>query len=84
MSITHLIENTTTHMKQLIFKAIACCTILLPLSTHEAKTYGGFKPDDTFTLKLDYRTSIKQVGIVITDPTTDPSRHPEFQGGIQG
>lgn len=68
-------------MKSLLIRSIACCAVLLPLATAQAKTYGGFKPGDTFNLKLDYRTSIKEVGSVVTDKQPIPAGIPKFKVG---
>jgi hypothetical protein len=68
-------------MKNLLLKTIAICAILLPVNQAGAKNYGGFKPGETFTLKLDYRTSVKAVGTLVTDKQPIPAGIPNFKVG---
>ena len=68
-------------MKKLLLQVIAACSLLLTVSQVEAKTFGGFKKNDKFSLKLDYFTSLKEVGTVFTDKQPIPAGVPKFKPG---
>lgn len=61
-------------MKQLLVKAIACAAVLLPLSTVQAKTYGGWEPGKTFKFKVTEKISVK------ADLTNKPVKCPVPNG----
>jgi hypothetical protein len=48
-------------MKNILLPVIACCSVLLPFTKSEAKTYGGFTPGQTFTFTVKEKTCTKQV-----------------------
>lgn len=46
-------------MKQLLVKAIACAALLLPVTTAQAKEYGGWAPGKTFRFTVKAKVSGK-------------------------
>lgn len=67
-------------MKQLLLQTIACCAVLLPFSQVEAKTFGGFAPGKTFTLKVTEKISgqVDLTGKVIKK-TPVPAGIPDYK-----
>jgi hypothetical protein len=70
-------------MKKLLLKTLACAAILLPFSLAQAKTFGSFQPNKTFTLKVESVTGIKQKvgGIPVTTANVVPAGLPKFKVG---
>lgn len=68
-------------MKQLLLQTIACCAVLLPFSQLEAKTYGGFKPGKSFTMKVTEKITAKNVGTKVVKNVPVPAGVPNYQKG---
>lgn len=68
-------------MKQLLLQTIACCAVLLPFSQLEAKSYGGFKPGKTFTMKVTERITAKTVGTKVVKNVPVPTGVPNYKKG---
>lgn len=69
-------------MKHLLLQTIACCAVLLPFSQAEAKTYGGFTPGKTFTMKVKEKVSgkVDMTGKVLKK-TPVPAGIPDYKVG---
>ena len=68
-------------MKKLIFQAIACCAVLLPIAKVQAATYGGWAPGKTFTFTVTERVTAKTVGTKVTQNVAVPSGIPDYKKG---
>jgi hypothetical protein len=68
-------------MKQLLLQTIACCAVLLPFSQLEAKSYGGFKPGKTFTMKVTERITAKNIGTKVVKNVPVPAGVPNYKKG---
>ena len=70
-------------MKSLIINTFACCTLLLPITQAQAagagSTFGGFTPNQTFTLTVTEVGSGKRVGSKGTKGVPIPAGIPKFK-----
>ncbi len=69
-------------MKTLLINTIACAALLLPFSQAQAagagKTFGGFKPKQTFSFKVTSATSVRTVGTKVSKAPV-PAGIPNFK-----
>jgi hypothetical protein len=69
-------------MKTLMINTIACCALLLPVSQVQAagagKTFGGFKPKQTFAFKVSSVASVRTVGAKVSKVPV-PAGIPNFK-----
>lgn len=68
-------------MKKLLFHALTCCAVLLPLSQVEAKPFGDLSPGDTFVFKVKSRISKSQTGLNPRKNCPVPSGIPNLRVG---
>ncbi len=68
-------------MKTLILPVILAAGTLLPATTLNAETYGGFEPGKKFTLTVTERTSTRTKGDEVTRDASIPDGIPNFSKG---